>query len=105
PERLAGPAQPLRPAVLGELRNRECPWAANLLTCQVCFAARETADEYTRCLAPSPRLLRHAARHRAVGGPAVRRRRATPYPPVRPAHRAHPVLRRRPRRPPRPAPD
>jgi hypothetical protein len=53
-----------------------CPAdASNLLTRQVLFAIEEVIDEYTIRVATSPRLLRHAARHRAVAGPTLQRRR------------------------------
>jgi hypothetical protein len=43
-------------------------------------------DECTIRPATSPALLRHAARRRAIPGPALQRRRAVPHPPIRPAH-------------------
>src|SRR5262245_32006154 len=70
-------------------RNPGPPRASYLLSQQLLIALRETADEYTTRLAPSPGLLRHPAGHRAVAGPALRRRRAAPRPPVRRTHRAH----------------
>ena len=49
-----------------EVRNHGPPGASNLLRRQVLSPPAETTDEYSVCLAPSPRLLRRAARHRAV---------------------------------------
>src|SRR6516225_1609206 len=66
--------------------------ASYLLTRQLLTAAEEAMDECTTRLAPSPGLLRHAAGHRAVAGPTVRRRRTAAHPPVRPAHRPDPGL-------------
>src|SRR5262249_28670602 len=45
-------------------------------------------EAYASRLTPGPGFLRHAARHRAVTGPAIQRRRVALRPPVRPAHRA-----------------
>jgi hypothetical protein len=41
-------------------------------------AAGETVNEFTSRLAASPRLFRHADRHRAVAGPVLQRRQAAP---------------------------
>jgi WD40 repeat protein len=43
--------------------------ASNQLSRQACCATQETAHECTTWLAPSPGLLRHAARHRAFCRP------------------------------------
>src|SRR5262245_22217710 len=41
---------------------------SNLVTRRARYATEEAIDECTSRLAPSPHLLRHAARHRAIGG-------------------------------------
>src|SRR5215831_5701796 len=66
-----------------------CPaYASHLLTRQVLPAIEEVINEYTSRLAPNPELLGHADGHRALTRPALRRRRAAPHSPIRPAHRA-----------------
>src|SRR5262245_37209913 len=103
-ERLTGPCGTTPLNALSWLRNLHAPCASNLLTQQLLSTTAEPIDEYTSGLATSPGLFRHAARHRAVGGTALRRRRAAPCPPVRWTHRTHPSLRRCPRRPSAPRP-
>src|SRR5262249_18955575 len=105
PDRLAVSASLLLPAVLAALRNPDRPRASNRLSRQVCSATKETANEFTRCLATSPGFLRHVARDRTVARPTLQRRRTAPPPPVRPAHRAHAGICRWTRRPPRPGTD
>src|SRR5262245_42581303 len=73
------------PNPLGRLRNLFPADASHLLTRQILSATEEAIDESTSRLATNPRLLRHAARHRALAGPTRQRRRAAPPAPARPA--------------------
>src|SRR5262249_1467860 len=78
------------------LRNRPATRASKRESRQVLFATGETADEYTRRLATTPRLLRHPDRPRTIARPAHRRRRVVAHPSVRRTDRTHPGPRRQP---------
>src|SRR5262245_41054249 len=93
-ERLEGPCGTSAPPLLAWVANRSRPRPSNRLGRRVFPATREIVAEYTSRLAPNPRFLRQGARQRAVGRPALPRRRAAPPPPVRGTHRPHPGLRR-----------
>src|SRR5262245_8052163 len=96
-ERLDHPREVFPPRSRGGIRDLRPACASNLLGPPGPFPPPESADDYTTRLATGPRFLRHPARHRAVARPALQRRWAAPHPPVRPVHRTHPGLRRRPR--------
>jgi hypothetical protein len=89
---------------MGQISNRDRDHESRSLIPERLRVA-QIADEYTSRLAPSPGLLGHPARPRTIARQTHRRRRVAPHPPARPAHRTHPGLRGRPRRPPRPGTD
>src|SRR5215470_18262359 len=83
PDCATGSTEPPGPRSWRGVRNLGPPRASHLVSRTVALALWETSNEFIRRLAQNPRLLRHAARHRALAGPALQRRRPAVHPPVR----------------------